>query len=74
MDFQTAIVEGPAVHGDGGDKKALLARAANLIDATGKAGMKIIYVVVGFRPGYPEVSLSNKSFSAILGTGRFKEG
>jgi nicotinamidase-related amidase len=74
MDFQTAIVEGPAVHGNADDAKALLARTANLIDAARKAGTKVIYVVVGFRPGYPEASARNKSFSAIRGTGRFIEG
>jgi nicotinamidase-related amidase len=73
MDFQTAIVEGPAVHGDATDKKALLTRTVNLIDASRKVGMKVIYVVVGFRPGYPEASPRNKSFSAIRGTGRFIE-
>jgi len=71
MDFQTAIVDGPAVHGDAADKEALLARTAGLLDAARKAGVRVVYVVVGFRPGYPEVSPRNKSFSAIRGTGRF---
>ena len=31
----------------------------------------VIYVVVGFRPGFPEVSARNMSFNAIKGTGRF---
>jgi nicotinamidase-related amidase len=74
MDFQTAIVEVPAVHGDAADKSALLTRTASLIDAVRKAGMKVIYVVVGFRPGYPEASPRNKSFSTIRDTGRFIEG
>jgi nicotinamidase-related amidase len=74
MDFQTAIVDGPAVHGDAADKEALLARTASLLDAARKAGVRVVYVVVGFRPGSPEVSPRNKSFSAIRGTGRFMEG
>jgi nicotinamidase-related amidase len=74
MDFQTAIVEGPAVHGDAADKNALLTRTVRLIEAVRKAGMKVIYVVVGFRPGYLEVSHRNKSFSAVRDTGRFIEG
>jgi nicotinamidase-related amidase len=74
MDFQTAIVEGPAVHGDAGEKAVLLTRTVSLIEAARNAGMKIIYVVVGFRSGYPEASPRNKSFSAIRGTGRFIEG
>ncbi len=74
MDFQTAIVEGPAVHGDAVNKAAFLARTARLIDVAREADTRVIYVVVGFRPGYPEVSPRNKSFSAIRGTGRFVEG
>jgi nicotinamidase-related amidase len=74
MDFQTAIVEGPAIHGKPADKNALLTRTASLIEVARKAGMEVIYVVVGFRSGYPEVSPRNKSFGAIRETGRFIEG
>jgi nicotinamidase-related amidase len=74
MDFQIAIVDGPAIHGDAANKEALLARTAGLLDAARKAGVRVVYVVVGFRPDYPEVSPRNKSFSAIRGTGRFVEG
>jgi nicotinamidase-related amidase len=56
------------------DKRALLTRTAALIEAVRKAGIKVIYIVVGFRPGYPEASPHNKSFSAIGDTGRFIEG
>jgi nicotinamidase-related amidase len=35
------------------------------IDAARATSIAVIYVVVGFRPGYPEVSPRNKSFSAI---------
>jgi nicotinamidase-related amidase len=69
MDFQTTIVEGFAP-----DKDGLLSRTASLIEAARTAGMKIVYVVVGFRPGYPEVSPRNQSFGAIRETGRFLEG
>lgn len=31
-------------------------------------------MTVAFRPGYPEVSERNKSFSAIAGTGRLTDG
>jgi nicotinamidase-related amidase len=71
MDFQTCIVDGPAV---AADKEGLLARTAALIDAARKAAVRIIYVVVGFRAGYPEVSPRNRSFNAIRETGRFTEG
>jgi nicotinamidase-related amidase len=69
MDFQTSIVEMIA-H----DKDTLLSRTSKLIDAARKYGMKVIYVVVGFRPGYPEVSLRNQSFGPIRESGRFAEG
>jgi nicotinamidase-related amidase len=74
MDFQTAIVEGPAVHGDAETKEALLARTATVVDAGRKAGLRVIYVVVGFRTGYPEVSPLNKGFSTVRETGRFAAG
>jgi nicotinamidase-related amidase len=69
MDVQTAVVEMVA-----SDKDVLLACTARLVDAARKAGMKIIYVVVGFRPGYPEVSPRNHSFAPIRESGRFAEG
>ena len=56
------------------DSDALLARTASLIEAARKAGMKVIYVVVGFRAGYPEVSPRNQSFGPIRASGRFAEG
>jgi len=51
MDFQTLIVDNYAA-----DAEALLDRTAKLIAVARTAGMRVIYVVVGFRPGYPEVS------------------
>lgn len=69
MDFQTSIVDLVAA-----DKDALLARTAGLLEAAREGGMKIIYVVVGFRPGYPEVSPRNQSFGPIRESGRFAHG
>jgi nicotinamidase-related amidase len=66
MDLQADIV---ARFADG--SAALLERTATLIAAARAAHVPVIYVVVGFRPGYPEVSPRNQSFSAIAGTGRF---
>lgn len=65
MDFQTAIVDGFAP-----DKDALLARTAALLEGARGAGLKIIYVIVAFRPGYPEANPRNKTFEAIRGSGR----
>jgi nicotinamidase-related amidase len=69
MDFQTAVVDMVAT-----DKDALLASTAWLMEAARKAGMRIIYIVVGFRPGYPEVSARNQSFGPIRDSGRFAAG
>jgi len=66
MDLQADIV---GMLGD--EANALLDRTAPLIEAARAAGVPVIYVVLGFRPGYPEVSANNAGFSAIRGTGRF---
>lgn len=69
MDFQTTIVDSFAT-----DKDALLARTANLIAGARTAGLRVMYVVVGFRADYPEVSPRSPTFSAVRGSGRFIEG
>ena len=52
----------------------LLARTASLLSCARRAGAKIIYVKVAFRPGYPEASRANKAFSTLKNSGRFIEG
>ena len=69
MDFQTLIVNGYAR-----DKDSLLARTKSLLEAARGKGLKVIYVVVGFRPGYPEVSARNMIFHTIKESGRFAAG
>ncbi len=67
MDVQEGVVErlgGPD----------LLARVAAAIAAARAAGVRVIYVQVGFRAGYPEVSPSNLTFAGISESGRFVEG
>ena len=59
MDMQVEIVSRYAQTGD------FLAPVNAAIAAARAAAIPVIYVVVGFRPGYPEVSPRNKSFSAI---------
>lgn len=66
MDLQADIV---GMLGD--QAQALLDRTAPLITAARAAGVPVIYVVLGFRPGYPEVSANNVGFAAIRGTDRF---
>ena len=69
MDFQEGILQGHAP-----DRDTLVPRAKTLLDAARAAGMAVIYVVVGFRPGHPEVSDRNPAFSAIAQAGRFATG
>lgn len=64
MDFQDEIV---ANFPD----KDLVPRVAEVLAAARKAGMLVVFVVVGFRPGYPEVGPTNKSFSGAKAAGRF---
>jgi nicotinamidase-related amidase len=69
MDLQADIV------GMLGDKAtAVVERAAGVIAAARKVHIPIIYVVVGFRPGYPEISERNRSFATVSQSGRFLIG
>ena len=68
MDVQRGIVERFA--GDTG----YLPRLAGAVTAARAAGIPVIYVTIGFRPGHPEISARNKSFSAVASSGRFAAG
>jgi nicotinamidase-related amidase len=67
MDVQRGIVERFA--GEAG----YLPRLGRAITAARAAGIPVIYVTIGFRPGHPEISARNRSFSAIASAGRFTE-
>ena len=69
MDYQNAIVENYS----GGDAE-LLPRAVKVLSAARQANLQVIYVVIGFRPGFPEISKNNKSFNALRESGRFAHG
>jgi nicotinamidase-related amidase len=58
MDMQVGIVTRFAQASD------VLTPTNTAITAARAASIPVIYVVVGFRPGYPEISPRNKSFSA----------
>jgi|SRR6185312_1744675 len=47
------------------NNQAYLATVANAIKKARAKNVPVIYVVVGFREGYPEISPSSKNFSAI---------
>jgi nicotinamidase-related amidase len=57
MDMQTAIV------GRLTDTKGLISNVANAIAHARDKKIPVIYVVVGFRKGAPEISANNKGFS-----------
>jgi nicotinamidase-related amidase len=59
MDVQVGIVTRYAQTGD------ILTPISTAITAARAASIPVIYVAMAFRPGYPEVSPRNKSFSAI---------
>ena len=46
-------------------------RASRVLQESRDAKIPVIYVIVGFRPGYPEISPRNSRFGAIKQTGRF---
>jgi nicotinamidase-related amidase len=68
MDMQVGIVE----HFGGDDDP--LERVARAIAAARGAGMPIVYVRLGFRDGYPEVSPRSRTFSALAQRGGFTDG
>ena len=59
MDVQVGIVSRVAQIGD------ILTPVSAAIAAARAATIPVIYVTVAFRPGYPEISPRNKSFSAF---------
>ena len=66
MDYEPAILASYA-----SESEALLERAGAVLRAARASGMLVIHVVVGFRPGYPEISARNSAFSSIKQSGRF---
>ena len=59
MDIQTSIVSRLE------DSKNLIGALQGAIATARAASIPVIYVVVGFRKGFPEISMVNKSFSTI---------
>jgi nicotinamidase-related amidase len=68
MDVQQGIVE------HGGADPGYLDRLAGAVTAARAAGIRVIYVTIGFRPGHPEISASNRTFAAAAAAGSFVEG
>jgi nicotinamidase-related amidase len=51
-----------------------LARLRRAIDGARTAGIPVIYVVMGLRPGQPEVSARSKVLTTVVQAGLFTEG
>ena len=68
MDVQVGIVDRYA------NDTELVARLRRAIESARRASMRVIYVVVGFRNDYAEVSANNRGFSAIAHTGAYSDG
>ncbi|EIZ8038785.1 cysteine hydrolase [Salmonella enterica] len=68
MDFQTIILNNFLPQESAGN---VIRNTASLIAAARTAGVPVIYVSVGFREGYPEVSKNNTIFSSIKENGIF---
>ena len=60
MDIQTSIISRL-----GDSSKEVISSLQAAIGAARAAGLPVIYVVVGFRKNFPEISPDNKSFSAL---------
>lgn len=65
MDVQRGIV------GRFGDDHAYLRRLGSAIDVARAARVPVIYVVVSFRTGHPEISARNRGFAAVAQAGGF---
>ncbi|WP_217206955.1 cysteine hydrolase family protein [Streptomyces sp. AC550_RSS872] len=68
MDVQRAIVD---IADDG---SGYLPRLRRAIDGARAAGIPVIYVVIGLRPGFPEVGTRNRALAAIARAGLYVEG
>jgi nicotinamidase-related amidase len=68
MDVQNGVVERFAEASE-----SLLNAIGKATVAARAAGIPVIYVRVAFRPGAPEISESNRIFSAIAASGRMGE-
>jgi nicotinamidase-related amidase len=69
MDYQMCIVE--TLIPD--EREKVLTNIQKIIEVSRKAGIQIIYVVVQFRKGYPEISDRDDLFTTIKETGLFLE-
>ena len=70
MDYQNDIV---GAYPDDRQHE-LLSKAAAVLSAARRTHMPVIYVVVRFRNGYPEISPRNKLFQGLKSANRLRDG
>ncbi|HEX9869360.1 MAG TPA: isochorismatase family cysteine hydrolase [Candidatus Tectomicrobia bacterium] len=70
MDYQNDIV---GAYADDRQHE-LLSKAAAVLSAARRTDMPVIYVVVRFRNGYPEISPRNRLFQGIKSGNRLRDG
>lgn len=63
MDVQPGIVKRLA------DPEAYLKKVLAAVEEARRRQLPVVHVVVGFRPGFPEISADNKSFSSLKAGG-----
>lgn len=56
------------------DREECLTRVLQFLESVRSKSIPVIFVTVGFRPGFPEVSDRNKVFSSVRDGGRFLYG
>jgi nicotinamidase-related amidase len=56
------------------EQTALLEKAIAILKEARQAGLPVIYIVVRFRDGFPEMSQRNKLFGSLKESGRLREG
>ena len=79
MDFENDIVHENGALKDVGfaamvEQNNVLAKTAQLLDAARRSGVKVIYVSVKFRPGYPERPPNDSQFAPLIQANALVEG
>ena len=79
MDFQNDIVHENGAFKDFGfaamvKQNDVLAKSARLLDATRRSGVKVIYAIIKYRPGYPERPANSGLFQATIQANAIVDG
>ncbi|MDO8473514.1 MAG: cysteine hydrolase [Dehalococcoidia bacterium] len=70
LDFQKGIVAGSAM----AKERNTVQKAKSVLDGARLAGLPVVYVVVQFREGYPEISPRNRMFGGLRNVQRLLIG